>query len=102
MRHEWYAGELSVIDASARLLLATSYLLPPCAYFLWRLRTMYFSVRGLWRVRRPMAGLPQGVLGWPPMGARPSPPPWGWSTGFITEPRTDGRRPSHRERPALP
>ena len=25
------------------------------------------------------------------MGERPSPPPWGWSQGFITEPRTVGR-----------
>jgi hypothetical protein len=37
-----------------------------------------------------------------PMGARPSPPPCGWSTGFITTPRTLGRRPSHRCRPAFP
>ena len=27
------------------------------------------------------------------MSVRPSPPPWGWSLGFITEPRTVGRIP---------
>ena len=43
-----------------------------------------------------MAGLPHGVWGWPPMGALPSPPPWGWSRGFIAEPRTVGRRPMPR------
>jgi hypothetical protein len=26
---------------------------------------------------------------------RPSPPPWGWSTGFIATPRTMGRLPNH-------
>ena len=35
-------------------------------------------------------------------GNRPSPPPCGWSTGFITEPRTVGRMPMWRLRPALP
>jgi hypothetical protein len=29
-------------------------------------------------------------------------PPCGWSTGFLATPRTVGRRPSQRERPALP
>src|SRR5699024_2806224 len=33
---------------------------------------------------------------------RPSPPPCGWSIGFITTPRTDGRLPFQRMRPALP
>lgn len=43
---------------------------------------------------RPRAGLPQGVIGPErPIGARPSPPPCGWSLGFITEPRTVGRIP---------
>ncbi|CEO98484.1 hypothetical protein PBRA_006598, partial [Plasmodiophora brassicae] len=32
----------------------------------------------------------------------PSPPPIGWSTGFMATPRTCGRRPIHRERPAFP
>ena len=42
----------------------------------------------------PRAGLPQGVIGPErPIGARPSPPPCGWSLGFITEPRTVGRIP---------
>ena len=33
---------------------------------------------------------------------RPSPPPCGWSIGFIATPRTEGRQPSQRLRPALP
>ena len=42
-------------------------------------------------VFRPRAGLPQGVHGpGRPTGARPSPPPCGWSFGFMTEPRTVG------------
>uniref|UniRef100_A0A8I6WL06 Uncharacterized protein ycf72 n=1 Tax=Hordeum vulgare subsp. vulgare TaxID=112509 RepID=A0A8I6WL06_HORVV len=36
------------------------------------------------------------------MGAFPSPPPWGWSTGFITTPLTMGRLPSQHLDPALP
>src|SRR5438105_6963920 len=54
------------------------------------------------RVRYPSAGLPQGVLGLPPGPVLPSPPPCGWSRGFIVEPRTSGRWPSQRLRPALP
>src|SRR5215470_9919895 len=75
------------------------------------LRTYRFSLRrmislsdpffGL-RVRRPSAGLPHGVLGLPPGPVLPSPPPCGWSAGFIVDPRTVGRLPSHRVRPALP
>ena len=54
-------------------------------------------------VFRPRAGLPQGVHGpGRPTGARPSPPPCGWSFGFITEPRTVGLIPMWRLRPALP
>ena len=33
---------------------------------------------------------------------RPSPPPCGWSTGFIAVPRTVGRTPIQRVRPAFP
>ncbi|KAJ7941892.1 Photosystem II protein D1, partial [Quillaja saponaria] len=36
------------------------------------------------------------------LGALPSPPPWGWSTGFITTPLTTGRLPSQHLDPALP
>src|SRR2546423_12070097 len=31
---------------------------------------------------------PQGVCAWPPTGDFASPPPWGWSRGDITTPRT--------------
>src|SRR5699024_1299401 len=75
---------------------------PP--YLLLRRLTMNLLV-GFFvlRVLRPMAGLPQGVTGpGRPTGLLPSPPPWGWSLGFITEPRTVGRMPMWRFRPALP
>ena len=50
----------------------------------------------------PLADLPCGLTGWRPPLVRPSPPPCGWSIGFIAVPRTCGRRPSQRLRPALP
>src|SRR5207253_561132 len=53
------------------------------------------------RVRLPSVGTPHGVTGCRPL-ALPSPPPCGWSTGFIAVPRTPGRLPSQRLRPALP
>ena len=41
------------------------------------------------RVLRPRAGFPHGVTGPAlPIGAFPSPPPCGWSHGFITLPLT--------------
>src|SRR5437660_9462171 len=46
--------------------------------------------------------LPQGEVGGRPPDVLPSPPPSGWSTGFIATPRTLGRRPSQRLLPALP
>src|SRR5918996_5464974 len=45
---------------------------------------------------------PHGDVGWRPPELLPSPPPSGWSTGFIATPRTDGRLRIHRARPALP
>ena len=63
---------------------------------------MHLSVRGLLRVLWPLVGLPHGVHGWRPPEDLPSPPPIGWSIGFIATPRTFGRLPSQRERPALP
>src|SRR5918999_1216843 len=45
---------------------------------------------------------PHGDVGWRPPDALPSPPPNGWSTGFIATPRTDGRLPFQRLRPAFP
>src|SRR5215207_497587 len=80
--------------------LDTNYLL---AYFRFvvRRRTIIESVRLLFRVRA-CTGLPHLVFGWPPIGALPSPPPCGWSRGFIADPRTVGRRPRWRFRPAFP
>src|SRR5437899_2999041 len=60
------------------------------------------SVRGLLRVLRPMAGLPQGVCAMPPTGDFASPPPCGWSRGDMTTPRTAGRQPIWRLCPAPP
>src|SRR5215470_6829682 len=67
-----------------------------------RRRRIMPSVFLLRRVLVPLVPLPQGVTGWRPPEVRPSPPPWGWSIGFIATPRTDGRLPSQRLRPALP
>src|SRR5215471_11243724 len=47
-------------------------------------------------------GLPHGLTGWRPPELLPSPPPSGWSMGFMATPRTDGRLPFQRLRPALP
>src|SRR4051795_7418540 len=54
-----------------------------------------------WRVFLPST-LPQGDVGGRPPELLPSPPPSGWSTGFMATPRTLGRLPSHRLLPALP
>src|SRR5574338_34879 len=48
------------------------------------------------------SGLPQGDTGGRPPEVLPSPPPSGWSTGFLATPRTLGRLPSQRFLPALP
>src|SRR5215470_7919069 len=76
-----------------------------CPYFFfraWRLETMNFVVDLFLRVFLPLVGKPQGVTGWRPPDVRPSPPPCGWSIGFMATPRTEGLMPSQRERPALP
>src|ERR1700743_3468354 len=74
----------------------------PYFFRLWRLMRMNRLVDLLERVFLPFVGLPHGVTGWRPPEVRASPPPCGWATGFIVTPRLCGRRPSHRERPALP
>src|SRR5207342_1043079 len=69
---------------------------------LLRARTMsLLEAFFLLRVRKPSVGFPHGVTGCEPLFL-PSPPPCGWSTGFMTVPRTVGRRPFHLLRPALP
>src|ERR1700681_3317423 len=70
-------------------------------FFVFRL-TIHLSVRLLLRVLKPRVGWPQGVTGCRPPEVLPSPPPCGWSTGFIETPRLTGRHPSQRVRPALP
>ena len=54
-------------------------------------------------VLRPPVTLPHMVLGrLVPRPCLPSPPPYGWSTGFIAVPLTVGLIPFQRLRPALP
>src|SRR6476661_1887841 len=64
--------------------------------------TIHLSVRLLLRVLKPRVGWPHGVTGCRPPDVLPSPPPCGWSTGFMATPRLCGDLPSHRLRPALP
>src|SRR5207247_7373395 len=78
-----------------------SYLLPQRFLPVRRRRTINLSLGLPLRRVRP-SGLPFGFTGWRPPEVLPSPPPCGWSTGFITTPRTVGRLPFHRIRPALP
>src|SRR6266516_6296572 len=66
-----------------------------------RRRRMMSWSEALRRRVRP-SGLPQGLVGWRPPELLPSPPPSGWSTGFMATPRVWGRWPFQRERPALP
>src|SRR5207247_5469610 len=66
-----------------------------------RRRTMYFVDAFFFFLVRP-SFFPHGEVGWRPPEDLPSPPPSGWSTGFIATPRTDGRLPSQRFRPAFP
>src|ERR1035437_9801621 len=55
------------------------------------------------RVFLPPVTLPHIVFGLlVPLPCLPSPPPYGWSTGFIAVPRTVGRIPFQRLLPALP
>src|ERR1700746_2735975 len=74
----------------------------PYFFRLWRLRRMNLLVDLLVRVFLPLVGLPHGGTGWRRPEVRPSPPPCGWSIGFMETPRLCGRRPIQRLRPALP
>ena len=60
-----------------------------------RIIALFDALRG-WRVMPPLALLPVGLTGCRPPLVRPSPPPCGWSIGFIAVPRTCDLRPSHR------
>src|SRR6185369_6240349 len=71
-------------------------------YFVLRSFKIIFCVRLLLRVLYPLVGWPHGVTGFLPPEVLPSPPPCGWSTGFIATPRTFGLKPFQRERPAFP
>src|ERR1035437_5116187 len=74
---------------------------PMCAYLFLLFRvTIHLSVRLLLRVLKPRVGWPQCVTGCRPPEVLPSPPPCGWSTGFMVTPRLCGVLPSQRRRPA--
>src|SRR5258705_12513652 len=62
----------------------------------WRLEMMNLVVDLFFRVFLPLVGKPHGVTGCRPPEVRPSPPPWGWSIGFIVTPRLCGMRPIQR------
>src|SRR5215472_354858 len=70
-------------------------------YFVRRVMMYRSEGRAPRRVLYPLVGRPHGVIGWLPLPL-PSPPPIGWSTGFMTVPRTVGRKPFQRTRPAFP
>src|SRR5437867_717255 len=72
------------------------------SYLLSRRLMIKRCVRLLFRVLNPFVGRPQGLTGCLPPEVFPSPPPWGWSIGFMATPRTVGLLPSQRERPAFP
>src|SRR5206468_10274852 len=65
-----------------------------------RRRTM--SLSDLFGLRVRPSFFPHGLVGLRPPLDFPSPPPNGWSTGFMATPRTLGRLPSQRLRPAFP
>src|ERR1700760_3598466 len=65
----------------------------PYFFRLWRLMRMNRLVYLFDRVFLPLVGLPHGVTGWRPPEVRPSPPPCGWSIGFIDTPRLCGFAP---------
>src|ERR1700712_3437221 len=73
----------------------------PYFFRLWRLRRMNLLVDLFERVFLPLVGLPHGVTGWRPPDVPPSPPPCGWSTGFLAAPRVSGPRPRPPGRAAL-
>src|SRR5438552_5645544 len=70
--------------------------------YFFRRRTMSLSLSFAFRVLSPLLPWPHGEHGCRPPDDLPSPPPIGWSTGFIASPRTLPRRPRQRLRPALP
>src|SRR6195952_743139 len=74
----------------------------PYFFRLWRLRRMNLLVDLFERVFLPLVGLPHGVTGWRPPEVRPSPPPCGWSIGFMTTPRLCGRQPGPGGRATFP
>src|SRR5919205_658321 len=99
-----HLGEQVVVDERALLQAAWHVCrtpLPAQRFLLVRRRRTIRASLAL-RLRVRPSGLPFGLTGWRPPEVLPSPPPCGWSTGFIATPRTVGRLPFHRIRPAFP
>src|SRR3979409_2244080 len=59
----------------------------PYFFRLWRLMRMDLLVGLFGGVFLSFVGFPRGVTGGRPPEVRPSPPPCGWSIGFIETPR---------------
>src|SRR3954453_8679702 len=99
-----HLGEQVVVDERALLEAAWHVCrtpLPAQRFLLVRRRrTIRASLAFRLRVRP--SGLPFGLTGCRPPEDLPSPPPCGWSTGCMATPRTVGRLPFQRMRPALP
>src|SRR3990167_8466804 len=103
---------LIIFRLQTGLFLTTCSLFSPCsaprtdryAVTIWLLRlfTIYLSDCFVFLVLNPFAIIPHGEHGCLPPEDFPSPPPIGWSTGFIATPLTLGMRPSHLALPALP
>src|SRR6266511_934737 len=105
--HPLLAGSVHCLDAAHQPLLDERPLLATSThrFSLPRLRPRTINRSDslcLRRVRLPSVGTPPGVTGCRPPFDLPSPPPCGWATGFIADPRTVGRFPRQRLRPALP
>jgi hypothetical protein len=49
----------------------------------------------------PTVNQPQGLLGLAGLDFLPSPPPWGWSQGFLATPLTQGLKPKSLLDPAF-
>src|SRR5450759_1628095 len=91
--------DLSSVNGTTRPPVLARHFLYFCLFVL----TMYLAdCVFLFLVRYPRVGLPHGVTGWRPDLDLPSPPPCGWSTGFIAAPLVCGLIPMCLDAPALP
>src|SRR6476659_105329 len=99
-----HLGEQVVVDERALLQAAWHICRTPlpAQRFLLARRRRTIMASLAFRLRVRPSGLPFCFCYCGQREVLPSPPPCGWSTGFIATPRTVGRLPFHRMRPALP